>query len=494
MTERAIYLTGAAVLLITALFSVGYHQFDEHFQILEFASEKLGLIEAEHLPWEYHYQTRPSIQPVMVVWVQTVLNAAQVTDPFVIATCLRILSALLSFLSIHLLYTLYRRDIQDVLLQQWFLLLSFFLWFAVYNNVRFASENWSGTVFLIAYCLFFLKPPYRRLHFLSTGLLFGLSFLFRYQVGFLIAGFGAWLFFIKKEKLSHLLCLGSGICVSMAGGILIDSWFYGEWTLTVWNDLEQDLLLGKLSEFGVMPWWFYFKATFIRAIPPFSLVFLLSFLICIVFRNKAALTWTVVPFIAVHSLIGHKETRYLFPLISFAPVWIVQSIEIIQEKLRIDLINHSVFRRCAQGFFIANTVLLLVVMFRPADPNIGLYKTIYDHYTDPVTLYYIGKNPYHRVLDIQYYKRSSLTLQSIRSVAEIDFGRSEKALFVTRKPETLGRVAHEHAEYEYELLYRTLPEWVTMLNFNNWLERTKLWYLYEMRAAPNGERVISAPS
>ncbi len=55
MTERAIYLTGAAVLLITALFSVGYHQFDEHFQILEFASEKLGLIEAEHLPWEYHY-------------------------------------------------------------------------------------------------------------------------------------------------------------------------------------------------------------------------------------------------------------------------------------------------------------------------------------------------------------------------------------------------------------------------------------------------------
>ncbi len=484
MTERAIYITGAAVLLITALFSVGYHQFDEHFQILEFAGEKLGLTEAEHLPWEYHYQTRPTIQPAMVVVLQTVLNAAHVTDPFVITTCLRILSGLLSFLSIHLLYTLYRRDIRDVLLQQWFLLLSFFLWFAVYNNVRFASENWSGSVFLIAYCLFFLKPTQSSWHFLSTGLLFGLSFLFRYQVGFLIAGFGAWLFFIKKEKLSHLIFLGAGMCVALASGILIDRWFYGEWTLTVWNDLEQDLLLGKLSEFGVMPWWFYFKAIFIRAIPPFSLVFLLSFLIFIVFRNKAALTWTVVPFVVIHSLIGHKETRYLFPIISFAPVCIVQSIEILQGRLHLDLINHTVFRRCAQGFFIANLALLLVVMFRPADPHIALYKTIYEHYEDPVTLYYIGKNPYHRVLDIQYYKRSSLTLQSIRSVAEIDFGSSEKALFVTRKPETLSRV-----EYEQALIYRTLPEWVTLFNFNNWLERTKLWYLYEMRPATNAERV-----
>ena len=478
MTDRSIFTLGAVVLLITAFFSVGYHQFDEHFQILEFAGEKLGLTQAEHLPWEYHYQTRPTIQPTVAVVVQVVLNTAHITDPFVIATCLRILSALLSFLSIWLLYQVYRRDIPDAVLQKWFLLLSFFLWFAVYNNVRFASENWSGTIFLMAYSLFFLKPPERGVQYFSIGLLFGLSFLFRYQMGFAIAGFVVWLLVVQRAPFLKVAVLGCGLLVAIVSGILIDSWFYEEWTLSIWNDVEQDLLLDKLSDFGVAPWWFYLKATFLRAIPPVSLVVLFGFLIFVAFKKRDPLTWTAIPFVVIHSLIGHKETRYLFPLIGFAPVFVVQAVEIVRERFRIDLVNVPLFRKCGVGIFALNLAVLFIVMFRPADPNISLYEVIYDKYRDPITLYCLGKDPYRRVLNIQYYKRDNLTIRAIQSVAEVNLDSTDKALLVTRQPEKL-----RGSEYSYELIYRTLPEWVKKFNINNWLERTRLWHVYEVRTA-----------
>ena len=189
MEDKSIYLISAIILLITALFSVGYHQFDEHFHLLEFAGLKLGLTQGNDLAWEYHYQTRAAIQPAIVVLVYSLLSLVKITNPFTIAIFLRVLSGLISFLSIHLFYRVYRREIEDVLLQKWFLLLSFLLWFAVYNNVRFSAENWSGSIFLIAYSLFFLRESESRVQYLLIGILFGLAFLFRYQVGLLIAGF-----------------------------------------------------------------------------------------------------------------------------------------------------------------------------------------------------------------------------------------------------------------------------------------------------------------
>jgi len=235
MTNKSIYLFGATLLLVTALFSSGYHQFDEHFQILEFAGLKLALAEPNDLAWEYHYQTRAAIQPAIVVLLYSLFSLAKITDPFIIVTFLRLLSGLLSFLSIHLFYKAYRRSIEDILLQKWFLLLSFLLWFAVYNNVRFSSENWSGSIFLIAYSLFFLQKSENRSHYFLIGFLFGLAFLFRYQVGLLIAGFMLWLFCIQKGNLFLSILLSTGIILSITLGLLIDCWYYGDWTLTAWN-------------------------------------------------------------------------------------------------------------------------------------------------------------------------------------------------------------------------------------------------------------------
>ncbi len=79
-----IFLLAIAVYVITAYNSLGYHQADEHYQIIEFAGTKLGTHMAEDLPWEYRDQIRPTLQPTMVYAIFKTLNAFSITNKNVI--------------------------------------------------------------------------------------------------------------------------------------------------------------------------------------------------------------------------------------------------------------------------------------------------------------------------------------------------------------------------------------------------------------------------
>jgi GPI mannosyltransferase 3 len=95
--KRNIYIVSAALLFLSAVFSLGHHHFDEHFQILEFAGLKLGLTSIEQLPWEYEAQMRSTIQPLMVVLFYKCFALFVEPSPFFLAFFLRLLSAALFF-------------------------------------------------------------------------------------------------------------------------------------------------------------------------------------------------------------------------------------------------------------------------------------------------------------------------------------------------------------------------------------------------------------
>ena len=123
-----------------------------------------------------------------------------ITDPFTQAIIMRILSSMLSLLSVVLLIYVFKNEIKSDKLLEWFLYLSFFLWFAVYAQVRFSSEGWSGSLFFIGFALLYYFKSNEKvlLTFLLIGLIFGFAFIFRYQVGLLISGLLLWLLIIDK--------------------------------------------------------------------------------------------------------------------------------------------------------------------------------------------------------------------------------------------------------------------------------------------------------
>ena len=410
-----VFLLSSACLLILAVFSVGYYHPDEHFQILEFAGLKLNLTRPEYLPWEYHFMMRPAIQPAIVVMIHKLFGLFGSSNPFAITVFLRIMSGALSFAAMWMIYRRYTADIRETALQKWFLLLSFLLWFSLYNGVRFSSETWSGAIFITGFSyLFCLSRKPRAADYLFTGFLLGLSFIFRYQAVLLIAGFVAWFFIIRRERMVNMAWMIAGMVPAVAAGILADRWFYGEWVLTLWNYFQQNILEDKISGFGVTPWYFYFQDIFIRAVPPFSLVFILSFLLLFIYRPKDILTWTLLPFILSHFLLGHKETRFFYPLIGFIPVVVIKAAEIVKEKWRFATWENRACRILAKAFWAVNIFLILFTFFNPADSQVKIYSKIYHTYHQPITLYYFDEDPYARALDINYYRRSNLTIKKSR--------------------------------------------------------------------------------
>jgi phosphatidylinositol glycan class B len=471
MRTKYVYAASIIILIITAIFSTGYHHYDEHFQILEFAGLKLKLISAENLPWEYQYQIRSATQPAMVVVLYRFFNLIGIESPFMIAFLLRLISAALAFLGMHLIYKMYRETIANDTLKKWFLVISFLLWFAIYNNVRFSSENWSGSLFIIAFVLLNTKSNRSRFSYLYIGFLIGLSFLCRYQIGFLIFGLILYYFFIKKEKANTAIII-LGIIVMIAAGIIIDRWYYGNWTLTMWNYIDQNIIHQRAADFGVQPWWFYFYDVFIRTIPPGSIIIVMSFFLVLIYRRKDVLTWTILPFLLIHCIFAHKEIRFLFPIIGFVPIVIIRSIEIILEKWDPALLDKKIFKVYAKLFIIVNFIFLSIIAFKPANQQISLFHKVYFDYSGPTIFYSLANNPYS---NIYFYRRANLEEKEVKSVNDIKLIPNKNQLFVTDNINIANSI-----KVPKKLIYTTYPAWLLKFNFNNWEDRTSCWYVYKL--------------
>jgi GPI mannosyltransferase 3 len=475
MNQRRIILVSALIFIVTAWFSEGFYHWDEHFQITEFAGLKLGLTEKSSLPWEYECQMRPGIQPLIAFAVYKVASFAGINDPFFISFVLRLIAAAVSFLSIYLMVRLYNTKI-DEKLRYAFLLLSFLLWLSVFNSVRFSSESFAGRIFIIGFAFILMKQKCRPVDYLMTGIILGLAFLVRYQVAFMIAGFAAWLLFIHKSGIRNIAYLGAGLFIAFLAGVVIDRWFYGEWVLTTWNYFDQNILLGKAAGFGTYPWWYYIEQTFMNALPPFSLVYITAIIVYAIYKPKDEITWTVLPFLVAHFIIGHKEIRFIFPVIGFLPVMIIMSAQIFLEKKGFEFAGRKVVRVFVKAFWYTNLILLGIVIFKPADDHISIYRKLYYNYTVPTILYYTEENPYHRVENINFYKRKNLVIKQVPSINAIDQNNDTTLLFATKEP-GLTPVAGMRPL----LIYSTYPEWIKKFDINSWVERTFFWHIYELK-------------
>ena len=467
-----IFLLGAAFITTASIFSTGYHHFDEHFQILEFAGLKLGLTTASNLPWEYHQQMRPSLQPSLVFILYRFFEALGVDNPFFITFFLRLLSGGLAFMNMILLYKVYNKKISNDILKRWFLILSFTLWFVIYIGVRFSSENWSGLFFTTGFSCYFLFQKRNFLSYFTIGVLFGLAFLFRYQAAFLIFGFSLWLLFVKKELFSNITNIILGFILIALSGVLIDKWFYGEWTFTAWNYFTQNILEDKVSTFGVEPWWWYITNSIERGVPPISILFVVTFFVVSIFKPKSAYIWAIIPFFFIHCIVGHKELRFLFPIYLFIAIIIIQGIEVLQNKYIQNLSTNSYMKGLMKLVLIVNFGVLSIVILKPADNQISLYHKLYNRYKEPTILYYTEVNPYHRVLDIYFYKRGNLSVVPISSIDQIPKGKNKLVVLKHRDETNNTRLG--------KLIFTTYPDWILKFNFNNWQSRSNLCYVYEI--------------
>jgi len=449
---------GFFCLLVTAFFSKGFHHFDEHFQILEFARFKLLSTLPTDLPWEFQAQMRSSLQPWLVIFVHKSLRVLNLENPFLVTLILRLLTAVFAWAASVTLLKTFEKEVPEKWLTKLVIPLSFFFWLSVYNGVRFSSENWGGIFFALGLCLA-LRSPF------LAGALLGISFLSRFQMGLMIFGLGLWLILIKKASLRELLKLALVFGTLLIFGLLLDHEFYGGWPVTFWNYFENNLIQGKAAQFGVQPWYEYFKVLFMDLIPPFSLFFIAGLLAFFWFYPKHVLTFSLVPFLVVHSALEHKEARFLFPMLYFFPIVLGLGLSALAKKLSWSDFSSRFLTGIFYVFWTVNGALLLAVMLHPADKDTELYEAIYR--AKPDRLLFTTENPFRRAgFDLKYYQRPGFKVLAFNKHDE----PTGKTLVVSQDLNA--------AIAEDKVVYRSAPNWVRRFNFNHWLERTRFWVLF----------------
>jgi Alg9-like mannosyltransferase family len=317
-----LFVGGLLAYLIAAWCTKGYYHPDEHFQILEFANYKMGFTPQWGLAWEHAAQIRPALQPIMVWGLMYVGYGLGMSDPFVFALLLRLLSAMLMF---GLLWRFSRYLSADFQRPYLLTAAALFLWFMPFLGARFSSENWSALTLLVGLYMLMrfeepskneaVNPKYNLLKAATIGFLFGLSFWLRFQMAFALAGITVWSLYNRHLSARSIVALICGGLIAVGLNIGLDSWFYGNWVLTPLRYFQVNILEDKAAQFGVSPWWWYLPEANRAMKIPLGTILLAFFLTGVHLRRNHLMTWVLIPFVLGHALVAHKEMRFLFPVI-----------------------------------------------------------------------------------------------------------------------------------------------------------------------------------
>src|SRR5207237_10693305 len=105
---------------------------------------------------------------------------------------------------------------------------------------------------------------------------------------------------------------------------------------------------------------------------------------------------SVVFFIVIHSLIGHKEERFMFPVFNIMPLIYGWSVPYLQEYYnRSKAWIKALLRFMIWFTVVLNCILLLAITFVPYSQTIRFSEKLKDKFHNkPVQLYTLGQTPF----------------------------------------------------------------------------------------------------
>jgi len=472
--------------LLASYFSIGYIHYDEHFQILEFAGYKLGITPLNGLAWDYSALERPAMQPAFVVAIMNLLGSHP--DPLICAFILRIFSSLIGLGSLVLTVFIGLQWLTSYAAKRFLILAASLIWFFPYIHSHFSAESISGSLFFIGAGCIYLgnnKLPQQKKKntylLLPGGFSLGLSFVCRYQIAFMIFGLAVWCIFIAKFSFRKILFIALPLLFAISIGFILDHWFYGQWLFTELNYFKVQLIQGKAAEFGIQPWWSFFKWAGRDMILPFSIAIIAGILYSFYIFPKNILVLSLVPFIIMHIIIGHKEPRFMYPLIDAIPVLLALVFNEIQNIF-------SRGKKYWQWVFIlfwgANIVYMAASCLKPASNNVQPFSYIYHHYDGKsASLLAFENNPYTDIgLTLYFYKPSDIRIYDSLKTRQVDSITSKlkgPVLLLSNNWQLDNEFTKTHPNAK--LVYRSMPMWLDNFNVNNWLGKTSMYKLYELK-------------
>lgn len=480
---RLSYIYIASIIyFIASYFHEGYMHADEYYQVFQFAAYKVGLT-VLRTPWEFSAQMRSAFQPAIIVLVYKIYAVFSTPNPFIMGFIMRLFSSALSIISTLVFLKAFLPTIVHEKYKNWFILLALFTWACVTYNIHYCSENISGKLFLLGFSILFIDFNSTSFHsasfsymsfkkiylkYILCGIFLGLAFTSRFQTAFLIVGLFGWLIFINKIRFTHLLTLIMATAITVAiANVWLDYWFYGEWTLTAWNYFKENIVLNKVNGYGEEPWYYYIYMT--ALVLPFGPFYVIGVLLVFFYKPTNVLTWILLPFIIGHSLIGHKELRFMVPIFSIMPLCIVYGLQILEDKFKYIVATN--WSKTIKFIWYLNCFLLLSLLV-PTTTELPVWRYIYDSYKTPTVYYFLT----YGGSDIDFYKNKNIESKKIENINEIKCDKDKKCLLGL----TCMQAFDNKFPFPQKIVYSQCPDWLYKVNFGNWMGRTAIYNVYEL--------------
>ena len=468
-----------------------------------------ALAPTEGLPWEFARHMRSALQPTLALGLLESLRMAGITSPYIWVGALRLGTLALS-LAVTLRVIASASPALSVRSRRLLWLVGLFIWFGPLFYSRYTSENLGGIALAAAITVAYPTARARSDRWLA--LLLGLSFVFRFQMGFAVIPVLAWLALRGEReqrlaRLTRVARISGGIAIVVAASTLVDRWFYGVWVVTPWEYFRVNILEGVATTYGSSPWWDYFIVAPLWTAPPLGIALIGLLLYGVATDRTSRWSWAIAGYLIAHFAVGHKELRFLFPLIYFVPVLVAGGWDALERRVTV-----TGSWRVAGWLLAAQNVVLALLLLTPSVHRGKEFDWQYMRFLWTSAEAAHGRPVYVLVDDGNAYRALDWTVNVYRhpAVRELRFADGDslpravppsatpnELLIVTRSdaPPHVAGAAGFDLVYEDEPGYRAMARWVGagQSAFIRYLEGVDYWTNSEWKRRVYRVRMAARP-
>lgn len=477
-----VFFLACIIYAITSIYSIGYYDPDEHFQIIEFTGRLTGTHTPQELPWEYQSKIRPATQVLLAHGIFSILNGFHINDPYDKMLFLRLLTAIIALLSITFFIKSTHQFILDKNIKA-YILITYFLWFLPFINVRYSSETWSGLMMLNAVAISIRSTALTVREIIICGFFLGLSFVFRFQYGIMIFIIPLWEILNKSLSKRNLVTLLVVITSMLLIGIGIDSFFYETPTITFWNYFILfwnyfcfNILPNGASTIETLPWYYYGWYILKYSTFPIGMVIVISISTLIISSQRSLILWIIIGYLIILALNPHKEERFLFPLANFTPFILLIGFQNITRYIK--MLTDNYYRACKFSLFVIailgliNVTALIGMSLKAAGSgNIQVAEYIHQKYnSQPVNLIYCNwSSPYTPSrLPARFYVDTNVKEQKISNLCDLNNSllmKDKVNLLIAKKLLLTDEYCLSNLmNFHPAILIQSVPAWIESMN------------------------------
>lgn len=304
--------------LLWALLSQSWYVPDETWQSVEVAHKMAfgqGL-----LTWETNWHLRSSLQSLPYAGLFKLLQLLHLDFQFLVIYLPKMLAGVLTAIADWCFYHSAKVKYYGMNLREgygngrtvakWWLLLSQTNWFLIYSGSRTVINTMETALLSIGVSMF---PDAHYLYVVALSVMLRPTLAIAWAPMILDHFWHHYIKLMSGRTLTRFVknIIGPAILVGLLVGL--DSWFYGEPTLTPYNFFKINVGHNLAKFYGIQPIFWYFTHAVIPIMGP---LFLVSF--CGMVTQKEWLdtaTWPILLNLTILSWLEHKEMRFIQPIL-----------------------------------------------------------------------------------------------------------------------------------------------------------------------------------